>query len=312
MDDYHLITSKEIHDAVAYLLRYLPPKMHVVIISRQKIPFSLSSFRIRNQITEVVASDLKLTEIESERFLSEIMTVSLTSEQIKELTRYAEGWIGGLQMIALSLRGKDNLNDLKDILASAGRITAEYLIDEVLKVQPEEVREFIFHTVLLNKFNAELCEHVTGMKNTAEILDYLYQANLFLIPLNSEYTWYRYHNLFSESLGTRISNSPVKGPSEIHRSAALWFAKNNYLEDAFRHAFATNDYEFAADMLEEYLYHFFDRYDVANALRWISKLPHPILMQRTLLRLDECTFKVLSQQLGELEAVLHEIEGQKE
>jgi len=312
LDDYHLITSGEIHDALSYLLRHMPSNLHVVVITRHQPPFSLARLRVSDQMVEISGPELRFTEKEGERFFSEIMPVDLTSEQMQELTSYAEGWIGGMQLIGLSLMERKGVEGLEDILNRAHRLTAEYLIDEIVRVQPERVRDFIRATVLLSRFNADICTSITGLEEAQGILAYLHRINLFLIPLDAGYDWYRYHHLFSEAMAARIKIEWPQGAVQVHRKAALWFAQHNFLEDAFQHAFASGDSEFAADLLEDYLYLFFESYAIASVQRWLSRLPQKVFMQRPLLRLGECSFKILSQELAYVEAVVEDIECTKE
>ena len=312
LDDYHSITSKEIHKTISYLLSYLSSKMHLVLICRHECPFSLSKLKVRDQMVEISASDLRLTEEEGERFFSEIIPLELPIDQIRELTRHAEGWVGGLQLIGLRLQGSEHPNGLVGLLNSAHRAVADYLIDEVINVQPEKVKVFLNETVSLNRFNAELCREITGIEETREILDYLYRINLFLIPLDTQGTWYRYHQLFSEAIGARVRTTLPDLIDGTHRKAARWFAQNGYLEDAFQHALATEDLEFVADLLEDYLYLLFERYEVENARRWLSRLPREIFMNHPLLRLNECAHKIPALELDDIEAVLKDIEDDYE
>ncbi len=307
LDDYHLIHTKEIHDALSYFLEYMPPRMHMVILSRHAIPLSLSRFRVRSQLTEIVASDLKFTEEETERFFTDIMPVTLTTDEVHELARYTEGWVGGLQLFGLSLKGK-GLNDLGDILSRACQETTDYLIDEVIKVQPRKVKTFIQTTALLDRFNVDLCREVTGFTDTPDILEHLYRNNLFLIPLNTENTWHRYHHLLSEAVRKGVKNINPALYRDIQRKAALWFARHGYLEDAFRHAFASEDQQFAADLLEDYILPLLENYEHASSLRWLAKVPSEILTNRTLLKLHECGLKLDSLQLTTIETTVQEID----
>ncbi len=305
LDDYHLIRSKEIHDALSYLLDFIPPGMHIVILSRHAIPFSLSRFRVRSQIVEIPASDMKFSYEETEQFFSEIMPVNLSTPEIHELARYTEGWVGGLQLFGLSLKNKETLGDLGDILSRACQETTEYLIDEVMEGQPEKVKTFLRMTALLDRFNTDLCREITSLPDASDLIDHLYRNNLFLFPLNTERTWHRYHHLLSEAIRKGVRSSPLF--TTVHKKAALWFASQGYLEDAFRHAFTSGDNEFAADLLEDHLFSLHERYEIASGLRWLAKVPHDIFMQRALLRLHECTFRMGFFQHTDIEAILRDI-----
>lgn len=311
LDDYHLITSDEVHDAVSSLLNYLPSNLHLVLISRLEPPFSLSALKVRDQVMQISATDLMFTEKEGEEFLSGTMALNLTAEQMKEFTNRAEGWIGGLQLLGLSFREAERPTDLLKVLDSASKATAQYLIEEVISVQPERVRLLLRDTIFLNRFNADLCRSITGIEETEEILDYLHSINLFLIPLDAEHRWYRYHHLFSEAVRARARSENPRLASQVYRQAALWFAANHYLEDAFQHAFASRNYAFAGDLMEDYLYLLLERYENASVQRWLSKLPYGIFMERPLLRLDECSLKVVSHQLEDVQATITNLENQQ-
>jgi LuxR family maltose regulon positive regulatory protein len=309
LDDYHLVTSKRIHDSLCYLLNHIPPKIHVVVISRYCLPFSIARFKIRNQLTEISAEDMRFNEKETEQFFTEIMPAKLSMQQIHELTRYMEGWVGGLRLLGLSFKEKEGPRGLNDILSRAFQETTSYLIDEVIDGQPKKVKAFLYKTAVLERFNADLCREITGLSDAHDILAYVCSNNLFLTPLDNEHTWYRYHHLFSEVLRRRMKLTHPNTTSDVNRKGALWFSRNNYLEDAFQHAFAAGDYEFAADLLEDHLFLLYERFEVALALRWLEKLPHEIFEQRTLLRLYDCAFRIHSLELSDTEAVIMAIES---
>ncbi len=280
LDDYHLIQSGEIHDTLSYLLDYMPPRVHIVFLSRYALPISLGHFRVRNQITEIAASDMQFSEEETAGYFSKIMSVDLSSDEVRELVRYTEGWVGGLQLLGLSLKNNRTFRDLGDILKRACREMADYLVDEVVRIQPPKVETFLRATVLLGRFNADLCREVTGLPDAAEIIDYLYRNNLFLTPLDGERIWYRYHHIFSEAIRKQAMATSAPMFRDVQRRAALWFAANGYLEDAFRHAFSSEDFEFTADLLEEYLLGLPDESGYAGGARWLTKIPYHILNGR--------------------------------
>ena len=312
LDDYHLITSGEIHDRLSYFLDHAPPGIHVVIITRYALPFSVSRFRLRNQITEICAADMSLSEEETARFFSETMRIDLPVDRVHELARYTEGWIGGLQLLGLTLQTDSALNGLSLFSDKASRESVTgYLIEEVVNAQPENIRRFLYATAFLDRFNTDLCREVTGQPDVQGILAHVRHHNLFLIPLDAEKIWYRYHQIFTEALRDLVSAATPDIPKEVHRKAALWFARNHHLEDAFQHAFAAGDFEFAADLMEDYWALFYDRYNITFYLRWIAKLPRETLIRRPLLRLHECSVNIESVQLSDVEAVLEDIDGHK-
>lgn len=307
LDGYHAITSKEIHDELLYFIAHIPQMMHLVIISRNRIPFSLSQFRLRNQITELSAEDLRFNGKETELFISDMVQVKLSADEIHELDHFTEGWASAMWLFASSLQRKV-ASGLSGLLGKVCQQAADFLVDEVINLQSEKVKAFLYTTVLLDRFNTDLCKEVSGFADAPELLEQLYRNNLYLVPLNTERTWYRYHHLFSKAIRERLAVLSPDMLSHVHRKAALWFARNGYMEEAFGHAFTSGDYEFAADLIEDYWLSLFDCYDAAFYLCWVAKLPREILRQRPLLRLFECIFKLESFRLVEIESIIKDIE----
>ena len=191
LDDYHCITSRVVHDIVAGLLNHTPPNLHLVILTRHDIPFSLSPFRVRNQIMEISALDMRFTEAEAERFFTDVIPVRLTTQKAHEIARHMDGWIGGLQLLGLSLKGRNAQEDLGELLSKGNRKIWDYLMEEVITVQPHKVRSFLEATAPLDRFSADLAREVTGMRDAGEVLDAIYRNNLFLVPLDAGSQWYR-------------------------------------------------------------------------------------------------------------------------
>ena len=309
LDDYHFISSHDIHDALFYFLDHLPPKMHVVITSRYRIPFSVPHFRVRNQVVEISASDMRFTEQETERFFEQAIPVGFTTEEARAVAQRTEGWVGGLQLLGLSLKGKKTPDDLGAMLKKLEQDATDYLVDEVINVQSGKVRAFLETTALLDRFDVDLCREITGMPDAADVLSRIHKNNLFLIPLDGEGTWYRYHHLFSQALRERVRASAPARMVDVYRKAARWFARNSYMEDAFRNAFESGDFEFVADLMEDYLLSIrTDKHQQASDPRWLAKLPHEVFMERALLRLDDCGQKIETYQLSGVESVIRDVE----
>ncbi len=308
LDGYQFVANRKIHDSLFYLLDRMERRLHVLITTRYAIPFSLSGFKVKNQLVEISASDLRFTEEEAERFFSETIPIALSPDKAREAARHAEGWVSGLQLLGLSLREKEIPDDLEKAFMMINRDAADYLENEVLNTQPEKVRSFLKTTALLDRFNADICNEIMGMADSDRMLRSLCRNNLFLVPLDGENKWYRYHRLFSEALRRRAKRESPEATSRIHRQAALWFARNGDLDDAFRHAVASEDLQFAADIFEDNLTALYDRYEIASFRKWLSKLPYGLLKQRVLLKLQECRLKIESIQLLEAEALLKELE----
>ncbi len=312
LDDYHLIENEEIQAWISDFLDYMPPALHLVLISRHATPASLSRLRVRGRLTEIVASDMGFTEEEAGRFFSEVIPVGLSTDQVRHLVRQTEGWVAGLQLFGLSCRGKDRVDDFDDIWGYIGRETADYLMYEVIRRQPERVRIFLRATSLLERFNAEVAGEITGLADAGETLKYVLRNDLFLNSLDTDQTWYRYHHLFSKAIREEVRRSESVLFKEVYRKAALWFAGRGYIEDAFRAAFASEDLEFITDLLEDYLHLWHEREEPSAALAWLERIPHDVFVKSPLLRLEECIHKIESFRLDEIEAVLRDMEGREE
>ena len=279
LDDYHHITQQSIHDAVAYLIDHLPNNIHLAFISRADPPLPLGRWRVRGQLTEIRADDLRFTEEEAAQFLNQTMGLSLSAEDIRTLEARTEGWVAGLQLAALSLQKSSNPSEVIAAFAGSNRFVADYLTDEVLSRQPEALREFLLKTSILERFNASLCDHVLQSDQSESMLAELERANLFIIPLDSESNWYRYHHLFADLLKRRASSQTT----DLHRRAAEWFEKNNFLLDAIRHWIAADEPERVASLVERTLSQSWGQTELAGLMRRIESLPDDVLANHPIL-----------------------------
>jgi LuxR family maltose regulon positive regulatory protein len=311
LDDYQQITSPEIHEVVNYFLDHMPKRMHVVITSRTAVPFSLTQFKVRDQVVEISPLDMRFTEEETELFFRDVIPLTLSTDSLRDIESEMEGWVGGLQLFGVSLRGKQIPEDVSSVLARISREAADYIIKEVVNVQPEDVKTLLCATSLLDRFNSEVAADVSGIKDAAGVLDRIYRSNLFLTPLDDGHIWYRYHHIFS-AVRDQMKLSMPDLSVMVYKQAALWFARHGYLEDAFHNAFASEDLEFAADLMEDYMLQINDRYEYASGSRWLAKLPDHIFKSRVLLRLHDCGQKIECFRLADIEAVLGDIERDRE
>lgn len=279
LDDYQHIAQQPIHDAVAYLIDHLPNNIHFVFISRADPPLPLGRWRVRGQLTEIRADDLRFTEEEAAQFLKQTMGLSLSAEDIHTLEARTEGWVAGLQLAALSLQKSSNPSEVIAAFAGSNRFVADYLTDEVLSHQPEALREFLLKTSLLERFNASLCDHVLHSEQSESMLAELERANLFIIPLDSESNWYRYHHLFADLLKRRTSGET----KTLHRRAAEWFEKNNFTLDAIRHWIAADEPERVASLVERTLSQSWGQVELAGLMRRIESLPDDVLANHPIL-----------------------------
>jgi len=311
IDDYHVIRNREIHDAVQLLLQCAPPALHLVLLTRSVPQFSLTQFRLRNQITEIRSSMLDFTRKEARVFFDDVLQIDLPDEQLGKIYERTEGWAAGLQLAGLSLHKTEKLSWPETDHFSSDREIADYLIAEVFQVQPETVRNFLLKTAILERFNAELCHEMTGIPNADEILEQLERNNLFLKPLDPSRHWYRYHHLFAESLRQlSIKTESVSLPS-LHRKAALWFAGHNYIEEAFHHALASKDIEFAADLMEDHLMLLLVNYETKSFRRWLNRLPPWLMRKRYLLKIYEGFEAVQQGYALKAEKILIDLEKRK-
>ena len=228
LDDYHLIDNEAVHEAVSHIFQYLP-HLHLTILSRHSLPFPVSSLRMREQMVEITAGDLRLTADEAERFFTDIMSCNLSPQQVVEIFRQTEGWIGGLQLFGLAFQVNHMAHsDDQGRTYLINQWTTEYLVNEVINVQEERIKRFLLTTCLLDRFDVKLCAEITGFADAGEILDRIYRDNLFLVPLDHEGQWYRYHHLFSEAARRRGLVESIEDARAIHRKASLWFASKQF------------------------------------------------------------------------------------
>jgi LuxR family maltose regulon positive regulatory protein len=216
LDDYHLIEARPIHDALTFLLRRLPPQMHLVIATREDPPLPLAHLRARDQLTELRATDLRFTSSEAAEFLNQVMGMDLSTEDIAALETRTEGWIAGLQLAAISMQGREDTVSLIKSFTGSHRYVLDYLIEEVLEQQSESVQTFLLQTAVLNRLTGALCDALTGHDNGQATLEMLERANLFIVSLDEERRWYRYHHLFADLLLQRLRQSQRKQESKLH------------------------------------------------------------------------------------------------
>ncbi|MEJ2598821.1 MAG: LuxR C-terminal-related transcriptional regulator [Anaerolineales bacterium] len=251
LDDYHLIESKEIHQALIFLLENLPPRLHLVIATRQDPPLSLGRLRAQDQLAELRAADLRFTPSEAADFLNRVMGLHLSAHDIAELETRTEGWIAGLQLAAISMQRRKAPTDFIKAFTGGHRLVMDFLIEEVLGQQPESIQKFLLQTAILNRLTGPLCDALTGQGNGQETLEMLDRANLFIVPLDEERCWYRYHHLFADLLQQQLTSSHNTAINELHQKAARWYQINDHLKEAVHHALAGNDIDFAVQLIEK-------------------------------------------------------------
>jgi len=315
LDDLHLITSEAIHQIVRLLLERQPPLMQTVILTREDPPLPLPRLRVRGSLTEIRERDLRFTQDEAEAFLIRATGLDLTPHAVATLAARTEGWIAGLQLAALAIQEQVDAHSIHrfiDTFAGSDRYILDYLIAEVLERQPAHVKRFLLQTAILDRLCGPLCDvvlgidHENGKMETASaggdrsqsstlnaqccdsysrlILEELERANVFLIPLDNQRSWYRYHHLFTDLLRNRLMlETDDQGISRLHRRASRWYETHGFIRDAVQHAFQTGDWAYAADLVERHGYAALIRSEVATLHGWCSAFPQAVIQARPVL-----------------------------
>jgi LuxR family maltose regulon positive regulatory protein len=272
-DDYHVIDSRPVHDGMTSLVSHLPPHMHILIASRSDPPLPLARLRTRGQIAELRAADLRFTPEESAAFLREVWGLDLSPEAVVALESRTEGWAVGLQLAALSLRDHPDPDSFLDAFTGTHRYVLDYLSEEVLERQPDPVRTFLVRTSILERLSGPLCDAVNQGSDGRDMLEDLERANLFLVPLDEERRWYRFHHLFGDLLRARLMQTETDLVPELHRRAAAWCEHHGLIDEAIRHASASGDDAWAARLVEQHLDETLRRGEDVILERRLSALP---------------------------------------
>jgi len=285
LDDYHAIQDAAIHEAVAFLLDYMPRQMSMVMMSRVDPPLPLARLRTQDRLTELRTEDLRFTMAEAEEFFNRAMALDLVSSDVAALETRTEGWIAGLQLAAVSLRGRtpERVRSFIDVFRGTHRHVIDYLVEEVLSQQSAELRTFLIQTSILSPLNAELCAVVTGREDAAQVLQHLEQSNLFLVPLDEARTWYRYHHLFAEFLRNELHAKSPGAVHDLHLRAADWYEATGMPGQAVGHTLLAGEVDRAAALIERSAHDMLMHGDVATVLRWFEQLPSDPMQWRTLL-----------------------------
>ena len=249
-DDFHLINSQEIFDTVKFLLEHMPGQMHIVISTRSDPPLPIARLRSQNQLLEIRLSDLSFSANDISIFFNKKLKIGLSIDDIYALESKTEGWIAGLQLTALSMRGRDDVSEFINAFAGDNRYIMDYLIEEVLNMQAENVKDFLLRTSLLEQFSGPLCNAVLNISNSQSIMEYLDKNNMFIVPLDNERYCYRYHHLFADLLKQRLFLENKHGIRELHNKASLWFEENEKFAFAIDHALEAENFDKAMHLLK--------------------------------------------------------------
>ena len=283
LDDYHVLDAPAIHAAVGFLVEHLPAQAHLVIATREDPPLPLARWRARGHLAELRVADLRFTPDEAATFLAESMGLRLSADEVAALEARTEGWIAGLQLAALSLQGQDDVAGFIASFTGSHHFVLDYLVEEVLQRQSPTVETFLLRTSILERLCGPLCDAVLAdpAVSGAEMLARLERANLFLVPLDRERRWYRYHHLFAELLRQRLATrEDSEEVAALHRRASAWYEDHGLEVDAFHHATAANDLPRAERLIEGRGLPLQFRGALAPILRWLSALPPAVLDAR--------------------------------
>jgi LuxR family maltose regulon positive regulatory protein len=284
LDDYHLITEQQIHTTLAYLLEHIPPQLHIILATRTDPPLALSLLQTREQVLQVRANQLRCTTGETKAFLQEVMGIQLPDETIEQVATRTEGWLVGLQLLGLSLPGSPDPATLLEELSGDQRYILDFLTDEVLQRQSQEVQTFLLSTCILERFTASLCDTVMEQAGSQRMLEHLERANLFVVSLDSKRQWYRYHALFAEALRYRLEHTHADLVPILHHRASLWYAEHNQTTQAILHAFSAHQWQWAADLIERLsvmsLTWGAGEHELVLLRQWLEQLPAGIVRSR--------------------------------
>jgi LuxR family maltose regulon positive regulatory protein len=308
LDDFHFITSEIINKGISYFLEHFPKNLHIIFVTRTDPPFSLAKLRVSNQITEIRTTDLKFSRKETTNFFNEILSLKLTETEIEKLETKTEGWIAGIQLAGLAMKG--NIDKDKFIKGFTGNNTliADYLTDEVLQNLPPAEKDFLLQTSILNKLTPSLCNAVTGRNDSTEILAGINNANLFLIPLDDNCQWYRYHQLFRDLLQDRLRQVFPDLLKVLHQRAGYWYVQNGLNSEAFNHALEGGSIDEAAKLADSEGIKMLLRGEINLLKSWIDALPRELTANYPYLCICLGWINCLTNQLEEVESYIESAE----
>jgi LuxR family transcriptional regulator, maltose regulon positive regulatory protein len=279
LDDYHAISDPAIHAGVSYVLDRLPQDVHVVLAGQVDPPLLFGRLRASDELNEVRAAQLRFTDEEAVALLNGKHGLRLAPEQLAGLQHRTEGWVAGLNLVALSLRNASNRDDLMARMPVQDRFLVDYLWDEVAVQQSPETRQFLMKTSVLERLSSSLCDAVTGRSDSAERLVDLERSNLFVVPLDAERRWYRYHHLFRATLLRQLERDAPASIVDLHRRASAWFADHDELGGAIEHAILAGDVHVAADTLQRNWLNLYSGGQAAQSIAWIDRLPRETMAE---------------------------------
>jgi LuxR family maltose regulon positive regulatory protein len=309
LDDYHVIVTPAVHDSLAVLLTHSPAGLHVVISSRTQPPLPFGRLRLRSNVVEIQAAELRLTDEEGRALLSREPRIARDDQTIAKVLRLTDGWLAGVNLFMLALQ---HHFDLETLLAEFGgnhRYLTEYFFESVLHQQSPEIQSFLLHTAILEHFNGSLCEAVTGLPGGQQMLNRIEQDNLFIIAVDQRPGWYRYHPLFAQALWSMLEQLHPEDLPALHRRAADWYLEQQAVGDVLRHLLAGRFWVQASQWLEQHALRMLQGGDVADLLRGLQQLPQEVVHERPALLVLKARALLLAGELNALEAWLEHLES---
>ncbi len=308
LDDYHVISAESIQRGMTFLLEHLPPQLHLVLATRADPPLPLARLRAQGQLCEVRTADLRFGAAEVNTFLQAVMGLDLSPEAITVLEQRTEGWIAGLQLAALSLQGRTDISAFLAAFSGSHRYVLDYLSDEVLTRQPTQVQQFLLHTSILERLSGSLCDAVTAQVGSQAMLEALERANLFVVALDDERGWYRYHHLFAQVLRSHLQQREPTLPPALHRRASTWYEQHDLPIEAVQHALAVPDVEHAARLIEPIALPIVFQGQTSTVLGWLNALPEALVRARPFLCVSYARLLIFTNQLEAAETRLQDAE----
>lgn len=309
LEEYHLIENEQIGQFIEALLNQAVANLHLVIATREDPSLPLTRLRVRNQLTEIRAADLSFSLEEAGEFFAQVMGVNLPKREVEILKNRTEGWVAGLQLAALSLKESADPTRLVEAFRGTHRHILDYLIEEVVDSQPEEIRAFLRQTSILDQLSPTLCVAVTGQQDSRQVLRYLETNNLFLVALDEERTWYRYHALFGELLRNQLLQTEPDQAAELHARAADWYQKQGLIQKAVEHAFQSGNSGAVSSLIEKNALPMLYQGEVATVVEWFDRLPAALLHSSPLLCIAKAWALALLQRRTRLEEVQQTLEA---
>jgi LuxR family maltose regulon positive regulatory protein len=308
LDDHHLLDSAPVDEALSFFVDHLPPQIHLVIVTRTDPYLPLARYRARGQLTELRAADLRFTTAETAAFLKQVMGLNLTAVDIAALESRTEGWIAGLQLTAISMKGREDLHTFIESFTGSHYFVLDYLIEDVLEQQAEQAQAFLLQTAILQRMNGSLCDALTGLDNGQAMLETLERENLFIVPLDEERGWYRYHRLFADVLRQRLQQTEPDRALMLHERASTWYEQNGYSIEAIDHALEAERFQRAARLIDAEIDAVWRRGERGKLQRWLDGLPQQTIFSKPDLLIFQARYQCNRGELDAAEETLKTVE----